>query len=100
MLPIVEMVDKVHRSIVFGHFAICDEKKSLLVAPFFTKNKPDLLQENEQYSSDTWFQLTPLTIPYSQLDGGGSNVSGVSWDNVYRHYSTIGCLYSSYRRPT
>jgi hypothetical protein len=27
MLPTVEMVDKVHRSIVFGHFAICDEKK-------------------------------------------------------------------------
>ena len=48
-----------------------------------------MLQENERYSSNTCPQLAPLTIPYSQLDGGGSNVSGVSWDNDYAPYRKI-----------
>jgi hypothetical protein len=48
-----------------------------------------LLQENEQYSSNTLFQLAYLTIPYSQLDGGGSNVNGASWDNDYAPYRKI-----------
>jgi hypothetical protein len=50
----------------------------LLVAPFFTKNQLNLLQENEQYSSNTMFQLAYLTIPYLQLVGGSSGMNGAS----------------------
>jgi len=41
-------------------------------------------------------QLAYLTIPYSQLDGGGGNVDGASWGQLYRHYRKFVCHMDSY----
>jgi hypothetical protein len=51
MVPTVEMVDKVDRSIIFGQFAICDEKKSrqkgLFVSGAIFYKKPTQLASGE-----------------------------------------------------
>eukprot|EP00984_Skeletonema_dohrnii_P007228 scaffold2611_cov74-Skeletonema_dohrnii-CCMP3373.AAC.1 len=76
-----------------SRFATCEcerkkvRQKGLFVSGiFFSKKHHDLLQENQHYSSNPSFRLTSLTIPYSQLDGGGSDVNDVSRNNDYGHY--------------
>ena len=79
-MAIVNIDDKVHRSIICCMFANGDGKKKLgkkafllepaiSISAFFYRS--DLLQENEQYSSNRLPQLQPVTIPSSQLNGGG-----------------------------
>jgi hypothetical protein len=53
------------------------QKELFVIGAIFTKNQPFVSA------------LSYLTIPYSQLDGGGSNINGESWDNDYAPYRKI-----------